>query len=82
MNKSKKQQKKNKPSDERLTLQDTLNQDILIKLKKAQQELQHEEENKKLLEEERKKEERRKREKNKSFEELFNESSMDWKKFK
>ncbi|QQZ10946.1 YqkE family protein [Heyndrickxia vini] len=75
-------QPKTKKTDDHLTLQDTLNQDILLKLKQAQQQLKDEEETKKLKEAERKREERRQKEKNKSFEELLNESSMDWKKYK
>lgn len=85
MNMAKQKQQKRKPQkkeDDRLTLQDSLNQDILSKLKQAQQDLKAEEESRKLQEEERKREERRQREKNKSFEELLNESSMDWQKYK
>lgn len=75
-------QNKKKTMDDKLTLQDTLNQDILLKLKQAQLDLKNEEEKQKILAEERKREERRNREKNKSFEELLDESTMDWKKFK
>lgn len=77
-----KQQNKKNASEDKLTLQDALNQEILLKLKQAQKDLKMEEENQKLSEEKRKKEEKRQREKNKSFEELLNESSMDWKKYK
>ncbi|MBB2483155.1 MULTISPECIES: YqkE family protein [Heyndrickxia] len=85
MAKTKKQQKyqpKKEKQDEKLTLKDSLNQDILLKLKQAQHDLVQKEENEKLQEEERKREERRRKEKNKSFEELLNENPMDWKKFK
>jgi hypothetical protein len=85
MAKAKQHQKhypKKEKSDDKLTLQDSLNQDILAKLKQAQQQLKQEEENQKLQEEERKREERRQKEKNKSFEELLNENPLDWKKFK
>lgn len=75
-------QNKKKTMDDKLTLQDTLNQDILLKLKQAQLDLKNEEEKQKILAEERKREERRNREKNKSFEELLDESTMDWKNFK
>jgi len=85
MTKMKKQQKdqpKKEKQDEKLTLGDSLNQDILLKLKQAQQQLKQEEEQQKLQEEERKRKERRQKEKNKSFEELLNENPMDWKKYK
>lgn len=75
-------QNKKKTMDDKLTLQDTLNQDILLNLKQAQLDLKNEEEKQKILAEERKREERRNREKNKSFEELLDESTMDWKNFK
>lgn len=75
-------QNKKKTMDDKLTLQDTLNQNILLKLKQTQLDLKNEEEKQKILAEERKREERRNREKNKSFEELLDESTMDWKKFK
>ncbi|MGV3464312.1 MAG: YqkE family protein [Heyndrickxia sp.] len=85
MAKTKKQQNhqtKKEKLDERLTLGDSLNQDILLKLKQTQQQLKQEEENQKLYEEEQKRIERRQKEKNKSFEELLNEHPMDWKRFK
>jgi hypothetical protein len=81
MAKKKQITKKNKP-EEKLTLQDALDQNIVEKLKQAQHQLKEEEEQKKLQEEERKRQERKQREKNKSFEELLLESSMDWKNFK
>ncbi|MBS4173362.1 YqkE family protein [Bacillus sp. FJAT-49736] len=73
---------KREETNEKLTLQDSLNNDILLKLKQAQSALIQEEEKQKLEAEERKREERRLKEKNMSFEELLNKSSMDWKKFK
>lgn len=65
-----------------LTLRDTLNAGVLEQLKIKQKELKEQEQQQKEAEEKRKKEERRQREKNKSFEELLNDSSMDWTKFK
>ncbi|WP_338749950.1 YqkE family protein [Bacillus sp. FJAT-52991] len=65
-----------------LTLKDSLNADILEQLKVKQKELKEQEQQQKEAEKKRKKEERRQREKNKSFEELLNDSSMDWTKFK
>lgn len=78
----KKQSTPNRNEDKPVTLGDMLNQDLVKQLKEQKQQLKAAEEQKKLEEEERKKEERRQREKNKSFEELLNESPMDWKNFK
>ncbi|MDP4083787.1 MAG: YqkE family protein [Bacillota bacterium] len=79
-----KKQKRQKESkdDSTLRLGDRINQDLLKQLKEKQQEIKAEEEKKKEAEEQRKREERRLKEKNKSFEELLNESSMNWKEFK
>ncbi|WP_053367026.1 YqkE family protein [Bacillus sp. FJAT-27245] len=71
-------QKEDKP----LTLGDMLNKDLVNQLKNRQQELKAEEARKAEEEEKRKREERRLKEKNKSFEELLNESGMNWKEFK
>lgn len=73
---------KKRNEDKPVTLGDMLNQDLVKQLKEQKQQLKAAEDQKKLKEEERKKEERRQREKNKSFEELLNESPMDWKNFK
>ncbi|MDZ5471121.1 YqkE family protein (plasmid) [Bacillus sp. 31A1R] len=79
----KKQQRPNvKKDDKPVTLGDMLNLDLKNQLKERQQQLKVEEEKKKLAEEERKREERRLKEKNKSFEELLEESSINWKEFK
>ncbi|TKC19799.1 YqkE family protein [Robertmurraya kyonggiensis] len=81
--KKKKQNHSPKRNEEKpVTLGDMLNADLLKQLKEQKQQLKAVEEQKQIEEEERKKEERRQREKNKSFEELLNESSMDWKSFK
>ncbi|WP_019154390.1 YqkE family protein [Robertmurraya massiliosenegalensis] len=80
--KKQKTQPKQKNDDKPVTLGDMLNADLLKQLKDQKQQLKDAEEKKQLEEEERKREERRLREKNKSFEELLNESPMDWKKFK
>ncbi|MEH7236946.1 YqkE family protein [Bacillus sp. JJ1562] len=79
--------KKQKPSakkqkDEKLSLGDLLNEDIVSKLKNTQQQLKEEAQKKQEEEQERQKEERRLREKNKSFEELLNDSSLKWSDFK
>ncbi|MFK2824280.1 DUF3886 domain-containing protein [Bacillus sp. B190/17] len=83
--KKKKQVKANeglKSQQEQLTLKDTLNAGILEQLKEKQKKLKVEEEAKQAAAEQKKREERRRREKNKSFEELLNESNMDWEKYK
>ncbi|HEY9576387.1 MAG TPA: DUF3886 domain-containing protein [Pseudobacillus sp.] len=80
--KKRKQVNTNEKTQEQLTLKDTLNAGILEQLKEKQKKLKVEEEERKAAAEQQKREERRRREKNKSFEELLNESSMDWEKFK
>ncbi|MCC3358232.1 YqkE family protein [Bacillus sp. REN16] len=79
--------KKQKPSvkkqkDEKLSLGDLLNEEIVSKLKNTQQQLKEEAQKKQDAELERQREERRQREKNKSFEELLNDSSLKWSDFK
>lgn len=76
------QKPKVKKDESAITLGDMLNQDLMKQLKEKQQELKASEEKKLQEEEARKREERRLKEKNKSFEELLNESSTDWRKFK
>jgi post-segregation antitoxin (ccd killing protein) len=73
---------KAKKEDTAVTLGDMINQDLLKQLKDKQLELKAAEEKKIEEEEQRKREERRLKEKNKSFEELLNDSSMNWKEFK
>lgn len=76
----KKQEKKT--VDKSATLGDLLNAELVKELKEKKKELATAEEQKKKAEEERKREERRLKEKNKSFEELLNESDFNWKDFK
>jgi hypothetical protein len=71
-----------KQVDDSLRLGDFIKGDIMEKLRETQKQLSKEETEKKEAEEAKKREERRLKEKNKSFEELLNESGMDWKKFK
>ncbi|PLT34797.1 YqkE family protein [Bacillus sp. V5-8f] len=71
-----------KKEDDSLKLGDLLGGEIMDRLRETQKQLSDAEAKKKAAEEARKKEERRLKEKNKSFEELLNESGMDWKKFK
>jgi len=68
--------------DKPVTLGDFLHADLIKQLKDTKNELEVAEKRQKEAEEERKKEERRLKEKNKTFEELLNESEFDWKKFK
>jgi hypothetical protein len=78
----KKRRSETKKDEATVTLKDMLNPELMKQLKSKQEQLKVEEERKKEEEEQRKWEERRLKEKNKSFEELLNESSMDWRKFK
>ncbi len=64
------------------TLKDALDEELIQKLKETKKDLEELERKKKEEEEARKREERRRREKNKSFEELLNESNLDWRQFK
>ncbi|MGG3470866.1 YqkE family protein [Neobacillus pocheonensis] len=84
MKKKAKQKNQSKPNatDKPVTLKDMINPDLIKQLKDQQDQLKAEEDRKKQEEEERKREERRLKEKNKSFEELLNESGMNWKEFK
>jgi hypothetical protein len=84
MKKPKRQTNQSKPKKEEagVTLKDFINPDLLKQLKEQQDQLKAEEDSKKEQEEQRKREERRLKEKNKSFEELLNESGMNWKEFK
>ncbi|WP_066060790.1 YqkE family protein [Neobacillus soli] len=77
-----KNQSKPKIEDNAVTLKDMINPDLFKQLKEQQDQLKAEEERRKEMEEQRKREERRLKEKNKSFEELLDESGMNWKEFK
>ncbi|MDQ0197415.1 YqkE family protein [Neobacillus ginsengisoli] len=80
--KQKNQSTKPKKDESAVTLKDILNPDLMKQLKEQQEQLKAVEEKRKEEEEQRKREERRLKEKNKSFEELLNESGMNWKEFK
>ncbi|MET3696198.1 uncharacterized protein DUF3886 [Bacillus oleivorans] len=69
-------------NDQDSSLKDRLNPEILKKMQETKLELKEIEKKKAEAEEARKREERMYREKNKSFEELLNESNLDWKKYK
>ncbi|PPA71321.1 YqkE family protein [Jeotgalibacillus proteolyticus] len=83
MKKNRKQPKQPKQRDERKpTLKDSLNNDLLTKLQETKKDLVNEE-NRRAEEEKKKKAEAKKRiEQNKSFEELLEESGMDWRDYK
>lgn len=76
-----KKSKKNK-DDQAVSVSDHLNRDLLEQLKAVKKDLTKEQEEKEAALEQKRIAERKQREKNKSFEELFNESSLSWKDFK
>ncbi|MBM7661022.1 hypothetical protein JOC85_001794 [Bacillus mesophilus] len=82
MAKKKPKAKPTKKEDDTLLLKERLNLDLFQQLKDKQKQLIENEQRIKEAELARKKEEARLKEKNKSFEELLNESSLDWQKYK
>jgi hypothetical protein len=74
--------KQKNQADELFTLKDRLNEELFAKLKEKKRELEQQEQRKKEEEEARRREEQRKREQQKTFEELLNESNLDWRNFK
>ncbi|RDY70813.1 DUF3886 domain-containing protein [Halobacillus trueperi] len=64
------------------SLGDQLNADVLSKLKSKKTELKQQAVEREEQEKQRRIEERKRAEANKSFEELLNESELDWKSFK
>lgn len=73
--------KRNEHAD-RMTVKETIDADVLARLQQKKKELKEREEQRKKEEARRKREERKIREKNKTFEQLLNESNLDWRKFK
>lgn len=71
-----------KQKEEKLSLKDQLQDDVFSKLKSMKDQLVQTEQKAKEEEAARIKEEKRLKEKNKSFEELFEESNQNWKEFK
>lgn len=71
-----------KQEDEGLTLNDRLGKDALEKLKTVSKQLKEEELKRVAEAKEAEKRKRYEKEKNKSFEELLDESKLDWKSFK
>ncbi|WP_406944359.1 YqkE family protein [Halobacillus sp. SY10] len=64
------------------SLGDQLNADVLSKLKSKKTDLKQQAVEREEQEKQRRIEERKRAEANKSFEELLNESELDWKSFK
>ncbi|MGI8316242.1 YqkE family protein [Halobacillus mangrovi] len=64
------------------SLGDQLNTDVLSKLRSKKTELKRQEEIRQEEERKRRLEEKKRQEANKSFEELLNESDLNWKTFK
>lgn len=77
MSKAKKQKQ-----EQEGTLKDVVGEEMLEQLRSKKSDLKKQEEQRQEAERRRKAEERKRREANKSFEELLNESDMDWKQFK
>ncbi|MBB3906734.1 chromatin segregation and condensation protein Rec8/ScpA/Scc1 (kleisin family) [Anoxybacillus rupiensis] len=71
-----------KQQDEAITLQDRLHVDLYEQLRAKKKSLEEVEQRKKEEEEAQRREEKRQREKQKTFEELLNESNLDWRRFK
>ncbi len=65
-----------------MTWKDALDPKLIEQLKATKKALESEQEEKRQEQEKKKNEERRLKEKNKSFEELLNESPLNWKSFK
>jgi Protein of unknown function (DUF3886) len=71
-----------KKDDQTVSVSDHLNSDLLEQLKAVKKGLTKEQEEKEAELKRQRMEEQKKREKNKSFEELLNESSLTWKDYK
>ncbi|SDJ66105.1 YqkE family protein [Sediminibacillus albus] len=71
-----------KNKDDGSSLKDRLDAELLTQLTSKKHQLKNEQQQKQELERQKKIEARKQREANKSFEELLQESNMDWKKFK
>ncbi|NPC93167.1 YqkE family protein [Bacillus sp. WMMC1349] len=74
--------KKKKQPEEKHLLKDALADDLKDKLKQMKSELKAEDDKRKKRENECLIKQRKEQEKNKSFEELLNESGLDWKQYK
>jgi hypothetical protein len=77
-----KHKKTKKADDGTVHLNERIRPDVLEKLKQASEALKTEEVKKQEEAKEREKQRKIEKEKNKSFEELLNESNLDWKSYK
>lgn len=71
-----------KKREEQPVLKDWLDQDLVKQLQSKKKELKDQAERQEEEEKKKRLEEKRKKEANKSFEELLNDSNLDWKSFK
>ncbi|MFP7733033.1 YqkE family protein [Priestia aryabhattai] len=78
----KKQKQSAQKQSEQLSIKDQLNDSLLKQLQAKKQALSLKEEERKELERKEAARIRKEKEKNKSFEELLNESDMNWSEFK
>ncbi|MGM9929842.1 MAG: YqkE family protein [Bacillus sp. (in: firmicutes)] len=78
----KKKQAKTSQQDEKLTLSNLLNSDLVNQLKTKQKELEKEQQMQKEAEEKKRLEERKRAEKNKTFAELLSEDKKNWRDYK
>lgn len=74
--------KKKQEASDKQQLKDALADDLKQKLQQMKSELKEEDEKRQACERERLIKQRKEKEKNKSFEELLNESALDWKQYK
>ncbi|KMM58574.1 hypothetical protein ACH95_13155 [Bacillus glycinifermentans] len=74
--------KKKQEAPDKQQLKDALADDLKQKLQQMKSELKEEDEKRQACERERLIKQRKEKEKNKSFEELLNESALDWKQYK
>ncbi len=77
-----KKNRKQKQNDDVFQINERLNSDVLSKLKTASKQLKEEERVEAEVKREKEKQRKIEKEKNKSFEELLDESSLDWKNYK
>ncbi|WAA13829.1 YqkE family protein [Fervidibacillus halotolerans] len=68
--------------ENKVSIKETLDSNVLSRLQQKKKELKALEEQKRKQEEMRIREERKRREQSKTFEQLLDESNLDWKQFK
>lgn len=77
-----KRKKQKKVDDGRVFLNDRLHPEMVAKLKQTSKVLQEEQAQKELATKEKERQLKREKEKNKTFEQMLNESNLDWKSYK